>query len=374
MGVFFKFFGVYLKNLSFSDEQIALINMILPIIHIIITMFMGYIANQFNLGERILKILTFLSFVVSILYLFVDVLFIDLFTGFFILTIFFAIFRNPILPLVDSTTLENIMHEGGDYGKIRLWGSLGFIIGTVIVGVLLDFKEVFSFNSILYVMCIFLFMSFLSSLNIPAKVSGKTGISLREIINILKDKEIILFLFVNFLHTLTMAAYHIFFGLFILDLNYKPSAIGIFTIASVLSEVILFHYSGKILGYFSPFRLLTFTYIFTSLRWFVLAYFHDFYSILFSQMIHAVSWGLFFIVSIRYTEYRFKDRLRTSGITLFSAVIFGLGNSIGFYISGLVRSAYGNKIMFIYCGFLSLLTFLISLYLSLKEDKTIRIK
>ncbi len=375
MGIFFTFFGIYLKKeMGLWDQRIAIILMIIPLTHIVITFSLGYFTNKFNLEERILKILTFMSFLLSLGYLFTDKVFNDTFLGLVVITIGFSIFRNPILPLVDSTTLGYVMKKGGDYGHIRLWGSIGFVFGTIVVGFLLSYKKLFPNETILIVMSFFLFLSYLSSLKIPVQVTPKKNIHFREVLESLKSKVLILFLLTSFLHILGMAAYHSFFGLYIDDNDYSTIHLGLFTIPAILSEAVLFRYSLSILKRYSPYHLLSVAFLATIFRWLSLYLFNDIIPIVLSQTIHALSWGLFFVTSISFIDYHFKDRLRTSGITLFSTLVFGLGNALGYYLAGTISQKYSYNDLFLYCSFLALLTFSISLYLSLTEDVNFRLK
>jgi len=290
-------------------------------------------------------------------------------------TIILSLFRTPIIALVESTTFEHIMKKGGDYGKIRLWGSVGFIFGTVIMGFLLDFMPI---ETTLYGVSFFLLLSYLSSIKIPVKVAKRTDIKLNEIFNLMKNKELLVFFLVSFIYILAFAGYHSFFGLYITDktdgLGYDKSIVGYCTVASVLSEVILLNYSQKILSLYPPFRLLSFTLFITTIRWFILALFNDLATILISQTIHAFSWGLFYVTSVSYVNYYFKDRLRTSGITIYFTIVFGIGNALGFFLAGVVSQHFGFITLFFYCSFLTLLSFIISLYLSRMENFSFRLK
>ncbi|MDH5681311.1 MAG: MFS transporter, partial [Spirochaetota bacterium] len=232
----------------------------------------------------------------------------------------------------------------------------------------------FPISIILYGMCFFLFLSYLWSTRIPVKVTEKRAISLSLLAKSMKNRGIILIFLTSFLHIVGMAAYHVFFGVFITDRGYAPGYVGIFTVASVFSEVILFHFSAGILRKFSPYILLSVTFLFTALRWFVLSEYSEFWPVILSQTIHSLSWGLFFIVSINYINHHFKELLRTSGVTLFSTLVFGVGNLLGFFLAGTVSKYYGYSVLFFYCGILSLLTFSISLYLVSKEDSGFRLK
>lgn len=375
LGLFFKFFSIYLKDeMGFDQEQIGFIFMLVPLTHIIVTFVLGYISNKFRLEERLLRVLTLMSFVFSIFYLFIDKNMENAFIAYIIITILLSIFRNPIMPIVDSTTLAHVMKHGGSYSAIRVWGSVGFIFATIVLGKLLDYSEVFPIESTLYAMSLFMLLSYLSSLRIPVKPTEKTGIKLKEVLRHLKDPQLSIFFLASFIHLLGMAAYHEFFGIYVKELNFNYSFIGWFTVASVLPEIILFNYSNRILSKFPPFLLLSFTFFVTVIRWYLLSEFHDLFTIMFSQTLHAFSWGLFFITSISYIDHRFKDRLRTSGITLYSTIVFGLGNAIGFYLAGYISDQFEFVFLFRACTFLALLSFIISLYLSFKEDKSFRLK
>lgn len=375
LGLFFKFFSIFLKDeLGFDEEQIGFIFMMVPLTHIFVTFLLGFISNKFRQEERLLRILTLMSFVFSVFYLFIDKDTENAFLAYIIVTILLSIFRNPIMPIVDSTTLAYVMKHGGSYSGIRVWGSVGFIFATIVLGKILDYSEVFPIESTLYAMSLFMLLSYLSSLKIPVKPAEKTGIQIKEVLSHLKDPQLTIFFLASFIHLLGMAAYHEFFGLYVKELHFNYSYIGWFTIASVVPEIILFNYSNRILSKFPPFILLTFTFFITAIRWWMLSYFHDLFTIMLSQTFHAFSWGLFFITSISYIDHRFKDRLRTSGITLYSTIVFGLGNAVGFYLAGLISDRFDFVFLFEACTFLALLSFVISLYLSFREDKSFRLK
>src|SRR5262249_12414815 len=42
-----------------------------------------------------------------------------------------ALFSGSIIPMVDATVIDHLAALGGDYGRLRVWGSIGFIAGAV---------------------------------------------------------------------------------------------------------------------------------------------------------------------------------------------------------------------------------------------------
>lgn len=45
---------------------------------------------------------------------------------------------TPLVPLTDAYALRGVLHYGLDYGRLRLWGSAAFIVGTLLCGGLAD--------------------------------------------------------------------------------------------------------------------------------------------------------------------------------------------------------------------------------------------
>ncbi len=386
-----SFFPIYLKDKNFSPQDIAIINSVNPLIHIVITLSLGYISDKLQLKESILKIIILASFILSLFYLFIDSL-----MGFIVIHLVFSMFRNPIVPFTDSITLDYVVKANYDYGKIRLWGSLGFIVGSLLLGTALDYLPI---KTALYGMSFFLLLCFFSSLSINVPTKREKVITIGDLVNLLKNKTLLLVLLTSFLHMVSLAGFHLFFSVYIESLNIDNSFLGIdleknskifigfYTTAAVLTEVFLLNYSRNLLKKYSPFHLLSFTFLLTALRWFLLSRFPEPYIIFLSQLIHAFSFGLFLVVSITYIDKQFQQRLRTSGIALFSIVVFGMGNLLGFVLAGQIVQLYETEVkakvlapyygyseLFFYCGFLALLTFSISLYLSIRGNKTFRLK
>ncbi|KAF0994091.1 Multidrug resistance protein MdtG [Geobacillus sp. TFV-3] len=66
---------------------------------------------------------------------------------FVVLTVLLSAVQSAIVPLSDSIALHQVRDHGGNYGAIRLWGSLGFAAAVLVVGWLADH---FAFAVIFY--------------------------------------------------------------------------------------------------------------------------------------------------------------------------------------------------------------------------------
>ena len=75
----------------------------------------------------------------------------------------------------------------------------------------------------------------------------------------------------------------------------------------------------------------------TALRWVLIGHFIDHLAVLlFAQLLHAASFGLYHAVSIELFHRLFKGKHQGRGQALYSSISFGAGGAVGSYASGLM--------------------------------------
>ena len=104
-----------------------------------------------------------------------------------------SIFTSSTLPLAESLTLEHLKANKADskYSHIRLWGSIGFIVAALLLGVMIDF---YGERSLIYALLITQFVIFLLAFVLPPKKVIFTKNIKRSIWPILKQREVIVLL------------------------------------------------------------------------------------------------------------------------------------------------------------------------------------
>lgn len=75
-----------------------------------------------------------------------------------------SLFTSSTLPLAESLTLAHLATTDGHYSKIRLWGSIGFIVASLFLGYLIDLQGI---NILLWVLLIAQAIIFFLSNTIP---------------------------------------------------------------------------------------------------------------------------------------------------------------------------------------------------------------
>src|ERR1700733_4581956 len=65
------------------------------------------------------------------------------------LTLVTATAQTALMPLGDSITLAAVRHDGIDYGRVRVWGSVSFIVAAIVSGAVLSRADAGGGNAVL---------------------------------------------------------------------------------------------------------------------------------------------------------------------------------------------------------------------------------
>ena len=137
VGAMAPFWGLYLKSLEFNAFQIGVLMSLLQVMRIFAPNIWSWIADRH--GKRVLIVqIAAMASMAS----YIGVFFGTSFLWLFIVMSLMSFFWSASLPLVEATTLSHLGKKTDQYGKIRLWGSIGFILAVVGLGYLLDFMPI----------------------------------------------------------------------------------------------------------------------------------------------------------------------------------------------------------------------------------------
>lgn len=256
--------------------------------------------------------------------------------GFWALTLSLALmmmFWTAILPQIEGLTLSCVSGHASRYGKIRLWGSVGFILLTIFTGKMID---VFSSEAPIFVGAIVLFSLFAVTLFLKEPTREmSTDIHQLSIWHKINTPVFYVFLLSTALLQLSFGAYYGFFALYVLDLGYSGQATGWLIALGVLAEVIIFLQAGKLIALFGVKWILVISILLTALRWYLLAIAANNPVILvLSQVLHAFSFGMTHTASMHFIHYYFGNQFQSQGQAIYISVGFGVGGAIGGYGAG----------------------------------------
>ncbi len=134
LGAFAPFFALYLNHIGMSAVEIGMLMALPQLTRILAPHLWGWLAD--HSGKR-MQVVRWSGLAGTLV--FMGVFAGESFALLCVVLFVMMFFWSAALPLVEATTLSHLGDETARYGRIRVWGSLGFIAAVVAVGYLLDF-------------------------------------------------------------------------------------------------------------------------------------------------------------------------------------------------------------------------------------------
>ncbi|RTE87392.1 MULTISPECIES: MFS transporter [Gammaproteobacteria] len=248
-----------------------------------------------------------------------------------------SLFWSAILPQLEVVTLNTLGDQHQRYSKIRLGGSIGFIIVALVAAELMAWggKTSFPLLAALLLLPLAVVVFLLREPNIkPVETSE---IDTESLWTAVFSRPFIMFMASSILLQLSFAPFYAFFALYLGQLGYDPTAVGIIIALGVAAEVVMFAVAGRIVGRFRVSRILALCMGLTAIRWWALASFADILVLLvLVQLIHAFSFALHHSTAMRFIHRHFQQKHQGRGQAIYVSVGFAGGGAIGAYISGIL--------------------------------------
>ena len=129
------FLPAYLRGLGLSGREISTVFTVTPLLALIVPLAWAYLADKTQRHDRVLRIVVGGAFVG-----FIPMLFARSFAAVFVgwaLYAMYAMFAVAVGGLADAFAVARV-REGAIYGRVRLWGSVGYVVAALALGALLS--------------------------------------------------------------------------------------------------------------------------------------------------------------------------------------------------------------------------------------------
>ncbi|MEI7612028.1 MAG: MFS transporter [Betaproteobacteria bacterium] len=341
IGVFMPFFGLYLQSLSFSAWDIGVLLSQMQLMRLVGPYCWGVLSDR--LGQRV-KIIRLTGLVT--LLVFSGLFFAHSFTALLVALAIHSFFWVATLPLVETLTFEHLRENPARYSRIRLWGSVGFVVAVLGTGVLLDY---FPIVSLLWVSVAILAGIALCSLLIPeAPVRPHLDDDPLPIADILRQTHVKAFFVACFLMTAAHGALNIFYSIFLSGHGYSKAVVGGLWSLGVLAEIVVFFFMSRLMQRFSVRVILLASFTAAVLRFALIGWGVDSLLVLIlTQLMHGLTFGAFHSASIAAVNAWFPGRTRSRGQALYASVSFGAGGLLGGLVSGWAWDQLGAELTFV---------------------------
>ena len=320
LGIYVPFFPLYLHALGITAQGVAFLLALGPLSRFLFPALWGLWADRSGHRKRLILVSLGAACAACALLLAARS-----FAAIAAAVFAYGFFLAPAVPLVEGMVQEESDRRRFAYGKVRLWGSLGFILTTLLYGRLLDrYSEGWVVTGILSLSV----LNLLPAAALPGKgpAPPHPPHSLRRV---LLAGATLRFLAATTLMQASHAAYYAYFSLHLDRHGYTRTAIGAYWTLAVVAEIGMMIASARLLVREGPMRLIAASLLAAALRWLMLAAGTGALLLAAGQLLHALSFALFHVAAVSATHRLFPEALRSSGQSLYNAMTYGLGNLIG---------------------------------------------
>lgn len=269
----------------------------------------------------------------------------------------FSLAFQALMPIVDTVSVEG---PGGSlsYGRLRLWGSIGFLVTSGVVGGLLERRPLADVPWWLatLVAATALALARLRPRAPSARAEEPAGSGAGD------ARALRRLLLISFLHLTGFGAYYGFYTLALQRAGYAPGTIGLYWAFGVLAEIALLSQAPRLLARTPATRLLQVALAGSALRWVLCALAPgSALLMLLAQALHALGFALFHVVTVHLAPQLAPRGHAARAQALVSAVGWGGGGIAGSLLAGSLWAAFGPGASFVAAAALALLALGLSL-------------
>jgi len=336
VGIATPYLSPYLSDLGLSGTEIATVLSLLPICNLGVPLAWGWIADRTHRHDRVLRVASF-GGAVGIALLARATSFRAALPAYAL----FAVFNVGVGPVVDTLAVAS-SPQGRGYGRVRMWGSFGFLVAAALGGVVLTARGSRPADPLVPLMmmaglCAAGATSFAIRGN-PAARRPKPH--LRDVAALWRDRRFRLLLLLAGLHWMALAPYNVFFGLLLRNRHLSPVVGGAAFAVGVIAEGAVMFWFADLRRAFRLETLLCVAFAATVLRWALVSWTGSAFWMVALQALHGLTFGLFWITGIALLNEIVPASVRATGQALYLAAMLGLGSLIGYHATGLILDVF----------------------------------
>ncbi len=340
------FINVYYASIGLSGTQIGLINTVSPLVGMFSSPSWGVLSDRTGKTRRLLAITTLGAILTSL-----AISQIHSFALLLAVVALYALFNSPTVPLVDSTALELLGEHRERYGAQRVWGSIGFVVTSAVIGLILERTGIsFIFIGNAVILAIFI----VALVVLPERPVRLSGSIWRGLSTMMRQPPWLVFAASIGLLGMANSGMQNFLSVMLHEMGGSDSLIGITWTIGAIAEMPVMILGALLLKRFGARRLIGFAISVYGLRMLL-------YSVMpapewaaWIASLGGLSFGLYWISAVTYASELAPAHLKATSQGLLVAVT-SLSGIIGATLAGLLYDQVGPSIMFrILAGFCAL--------------------
>lgn len=348
VGVFSPYASLYFADRGLSATQIGILMSLMQVMRIFGPNLWGWVADQSRRRVLVLR-LTSIVAALSFCGMFVG----QSFMFFFALMVTVNLFTSAQGPISEALMLSSMRGDLTHYGRVRLWGSVGFIVLVTLSGYALDWQGIELMPWIALLMLVMVTSVTFSLHEEPATQHAQPSHSVREL---LSRTSVLSFFASTFLMIAAHSSLYVYYSLYLSDMGYSKTVIGLMWSLGVIAEILFFFYQAPLFRRFGVRKLMLFSLAIAVIRFLMIGWGAQSLSVLLiAQVLHAATFGVHHSASVATLQRWFAGPLQARGQALYISISYGLGGTVGGLLLSACWDTFGARWVYVLAAIMSLL-------------------
>jgi PPP family 3-phenylpropionic acid transporter len=338
MGLYLPYLSLYLSSAGLSDAAAVQVQAVVPFMSLLVPPLLGMFADARHARVWLLRGFSAAAAVMFAL--------LALAAGnavaITLVLAGFALARSPLMALADATAHDHVRHHGGSYGRLRTWGSVGYLVAALVAGKL---YEATSIHLVVWTTTAVLVILFVCARRMPAATPRRETGVLDDIRQLLRTRSLWLFLAAVACGQIAGTWYDATLALHLGHLGYGKDFLGLVVAVGVGAETVLIAASGSILSRFRAERTLIVAFAVSALRWWLLSRVESTVPLLLQAPLHAFSFGLYWVSATTLMREYAGPRASAAGQGLLTAAV-AVGSIVASLNGGWLLELGGGRLLY----------------------------
>ena len=314
-GIYLPFINIYYRDIGLSGVEIGLINTLSPLVGMLSAPLWGILNDRFGKTRVLLAVAVSGSILAGWGIAAAG-------SSFVLLPIaaLFSLFYSTIQPMLDSNTLLLLGNQRERYGSIRLWGSAGYVLLTLVGGYVLGrlglawLFPLFTICMAALLICLFWYPTRRVDLGDSPRI-------FETLWTLLRQPRWLVFIISVMLVWVSANGMHTFLGVYLAEMGASQGLIGVTMAIGGATEIPTMFFGARLLRHLAPKKMIVIGMFAYMLRMFC-------YGIMptpewapLIAVLNSVTFGFFWIGSVAYVNELAPDEIKATSQGLLLAVL-----------------------------------------------------
>ncbi len=337
-GALSPFLVLYYQDVGMTKQQIGVLIAVTTLTMVIASAAWSALADAFRLHRYLLPA-AILGTILPVGLLMVS----NQFWALLALVMIYALFSGPIVPLTDNAVLEILGDDRESYGRLRVWGAVGFGLSAWIGGLL---AEQFGLTIIFVIFMTLMFLCGLLATRLPAPPAKANEPFLKNLRLLATNRVWLLFLIVLFLVGMGSSFIHNYSALYLTDLGAGEGLFGLTVLVAGIAELPVFFYSARLLKRFSASGLLMISFGALVIRLLIFSAIPSPEWALLPQLLHGLTFSAFWAAAVVYMADLAPPGLGATAQSSLGLVFFSAAGAVGGIIGANIYDSLGPQMLY----------------------------